>query len=420
MKNIIILLTAIFSFQFAYAIPDPGIRDTVRVDSVTAYPGGTAVLPVYFYNDEPLSMAEIVLKHDTSYLVLDSFTMAGGRLSYIPDSTVYFRNLGSLLDLSVFDYNESIAVGNGMLCKLYFTTKLAAAGHTIVIDSGFLPPVSRTMFSDSTAENSIYPHIKKGFITVQDAAPAFDSVWVDTVTGSPGQTVEVKIYGKNEDNISAINLALAYSSGNLIYKSVMFDNTRGASAGSKIVSPNNQDRQLLINLNYGNSTPLTPGRGPLAIITFEIASGTPDETVIIDSASYLGIQRLEFLNISGISFAPFFIAGFVEVINNTALDDDEEVLLPNQFALGQNYPNPFNPSTIIHFELPKVSTITLDVFNILGQKVRTLIDRQLPAGIYNVTFDGRGDDRRPLASGVYLYRLTAENYSRSRAMMLLK
>jgi flagellar hook assembly protein FlgD len=88
--------------------------------------------------------------------------------------------------------------------------------------------------------------------------------------------------------------------------------------------------------------------------------------------------------------------------------------------LGQNYPNPFNPSTIIHFELPKVSTITLDVFNILGQKVRTLIDRQLPAGIYNVTFDGRGDDRKPLASGVYLYRLTAENYSRSRAMMLLK
>jgi hypothetical protein len=420
MKKLTVLIFGLLLCPLTIALADPGIPDTVRVDSVTAYPGGTTILPVYFYNDEPLSMTEIVLKHDTSCLVLDSFTLADGRLSYIPDSTVYFRSVGSIVDLSIYDFVDRIVPGTGLLCKLFFTTKLAAAGRTIPIDTGFLAPISRTMFSDSAAENSIYPKFKMGYITVQDAAPTFDSVWIDTVAGAPGQSVDVKIYGKNEDNLTSISLALSYSSNNVTYKAIKFDETRGSVAISKVVSPNLQDRQILITLTFGTSTPLPPGRGPLAIISFDITDGIADETVIIDSSSYLGIQRLEFSNISGYTFAPFFVPGFINIINNTALDDDKEILLPTQFALDQNYPNPFNPATIIRFEMPRASAATLEVFNILGQKVRTLIDRQLPAGIYNVTFDGRGDDRRPLASGVYLYRLTTENYNRSRLMMLLK
>jgi flagellar hook assembly protein FlgD len=88
--------------------------------------------------------------------------------------------------------------------------------------------------------------------------------------------------------------------------------------------------------------------------------------------------------------------------------------------LRQNAPNPFNPATTIKFELPKASDVRLDVYNILGQKIRTLVDRYLPAGIYRVTFDGRGDDDQPLASGVYLYRLKAGDYAESKVMVMVK
>jgi hypothetical protein len=76
--------------------------------------------------------------------------------------------------------------------------------------------------------------------------------------------------------------------------------------------------------------------------------------------------------------------------------------LPTTFKLEQNFPNPFNPSTTIQFELPKSAHVTLTIYNILGQVVRTLVDEERPAGVHNVRFDaGR------LASGVYFYRLRA-------------
>jgi hypothetical protein len=89
--------------------------------------------------------------------------------------------------------------------------------------------------------------------------------------------------------------------------------------------------------------------------------------------------------------------------------------LPEGFALQQNYPNPFNPSTRIDFSLGKATNVKLTVYNILGQKVSTLVDNRMDAGLHTVTFDGK-----ILASGVYFYRLEAGNFVSSKKMLLLK
>jgi len=88
---------------------------------------------------------------------------------------------------------------------------------------------------------------------------------------------------------------------------------------------------------------------------------------------------------------------------------------PIDFALYQNYPNPFNPSTNISFENPKNSFVDIALFNLLGQKVATIVSRQFAAGKHTISFDGRG-----LASGIYLYRMSAGDFSQVRRMILLR
>ena len=86
------------------------------------------------------------------------------------------------------------------------------------------------------------------------------------------------------------------------------------------------------------------------------------------------------------------------------------------FRLDQNYPNPFNPTTQIRFELDKATSVTLKVFNLIGQEVATFSEGTKPAGTYEITFDAHS-----LASGLYFYRLsTSSGVSETRKMMLLK
>ncbi len=93
----------------------------------------------------------------------------------------------------------------------------------------------------------------------------------------------------------------------------------------------------------------------------------------------------------------------------------EVKIVPAEYTLSQNYPNPFNPSTKINYTIPQESFVNLSIYNMLGQKVMTLINDNEKAGKYDVTFDAS-----KLASGVYLYRLTAGNYVSVKKMILQK
>ncbi len=105
----------------------------------------------------------------------------------------------------------------------------------------------------------------------------------------------------------------------------------------------------------------------------------------------------------------------------TRVDDESGGVLPKQFELRQNYPNPFNPSTIIAYQLPLNSEVRLEVYNIAGQLVRTLVDReQQSAGTYAIAWDGRDESGNLLASGVYVYRIETENWVNSKKMLLLR
>ena len=103
-----------------------------------------------------------------------------------------------------------------------------------------------------------------------------------------------------------------------------------------------------------------------------------------------------------------------------AVEPKPDAALPEAFALEQNYPNPFNPETRISFSVAKASQARLQVFNTLGELVRTLSDARLPAGDYGVAWDGRDDSGQLLGSGVYFYRLDADGYGKTMRMLLMK
>jgi hypothetical protein len=102
----------------------------------------------------------------------------------------------------------------------------------------------------------------------------------------------------------------------------------------------------------------------------------------------------------------------------TGIEDDQT--LPTTYAVSKNYPNPFNPVTSINYQLPAVSDVKLVIYNVLGQKVRTLVNTRMQPGRYQAVWDAHNDAGTPVGSGVYIYRFEAGDFTSTQKMILLK
>jgi hypothetical protein len=111
------------------------------------------------------------------------------------------------------------------------------------------------------------------------------------------------------------------------------------------------------------------------------------------------------------------ITAIGSINDNTAqeLDELELKVVPSEFALSQNFPNPFNPTTNINYQLPVESMVNITVYNMVGQKVATLVNEVKPAGVHIVNLD-----MSSFSSGSYIYRITADGFSSTKTMMLIK
>ncbi len=111
------------------------------------------------------------------------------------------------------------------------------------------------------------------------------------------------------------------------------------------------------------------------------------------------------------------------VLNITSVRNLDPVSIPAEFSMSQNFPNPFNPSTTITFEIPQSSAnsnVNLSIYNLRGQKIRSLVTTNMAAGIYEIQWDGKNDLGQNVASGLYLYLLTAGDFAKMNKMLLLK
>ena len=101
-------------------------------------------------------------------------------------------------------------------------------------------------------------------------------------------------------------------------------------------------------------------------------------------------------------------------------DETGEEVFPTEFALWDNYPNPFNPETKIRYFVPRACQVRLEVFNLLGQKIRTLVNEHQTVGNREVSWDGRNQAGEQVASGVYFYKLQAQDFVQTKKMVLIR
>lgn len=255
-------------------------------------------------------------------------------------------------------------------------------------------------------------------------------VTVDSAKVRPTETVGVKVWLRDNDiSISAMTLPLKFSSSALTLDSV---STANSVWGSEFaVSPiiDNASRTVKITIWPTTLSGPVPSvsfvDGVVAELFFTAAADVSPQRVTVDSiysdsavsAEVHVITRIDISDNTGSGvILSDFVAGDIEVLVPTGVNDDQNgSSLPSDFELAQNYPNPFNPTTNINFSLPRSGQVNLDVFNILGQQVVTLISEYREAGAHQIEFDGAN-----FPSGIYFYRLQHTGGSSTRKMTLVK
>lgn len=155
----------------------------------------------------------------------------------------------------------------------------------------------------------------------------------------------------------------------------------------------------------GDSEDFLPGSGNLVHMTTSTSWSDPVEE---GYSRFYKISAVDFSGNESAAAAPAIITG------------SDNPALPGEFALHQNVPNPFNPVTSIKFDLPDGGEATLEIFDVSGRLVRTLVSAHYPAGRYEEVWNGTSDAGRPVASGIYFYRIKAGRFVDSRKMILLK
>jgi len=235
-------------------------------------------------------------------------------------------------------------------------------------------------------------------------------IWTFSASDVISSTASINEYGVIYFGDSSGGLYALDASGQLIWEYKVKaepDTDDGGDSGTLTQDGRRNRRAIMNTINYANGSVFfaTNGGKILSVRdgwrydgSLETEFGPKWDRSLAQWATYQGNYRR---------------SGSVE--NWSATSNEEFDALPTEFNLSQNYPNPFNPSTKIEFSIPEASDVRLEVFNMLGQKVQTLKNERMAAGFYSVVFEAGG-----LSSGVYVYQLTAGEFSQTKRMLLVK
>jgi hypothetical protein len=261
-------------------------------------------------------------------------------------------------------------------------------------------------------------------MTSSALAGCSDPLRYEIVPSKTANTMQVKLYLENERGMAGASVPLSFASvgSDIVCERVDFSGSRVAHFKGLYPQIDNQNKRVLIGmiraLDEDISDVLAPGEGLIATLHFSStgAACAPDLKMTAWPLS-AGELNFDMVDEKGSSICRMKGETPIPFINGTS-EPVEAQTAP--FEVKGNFPNPFNPETVIKFNLPQASPVTLKVYNILGQVVNTLVDEPLDAGSHSVRWDGKNAQGRDVASGVYFYRVTAGGFESIEKMTLLR
>ena len=244
-----------------------------------------------------------------------------------------------------------------------------------------------------------------------------------------GNEVTFTIRMVDNEPIRGIELDIYHDSADLVYggldKGDKLENVTDEEGNPRTMTLlGNYLEDHLKVLAYSTSRARTAGdgtEGDLIHVTYELADGAslPDQVTF-----YFGLA-----NLPGTSMDPELlnvVCGYPDAdnpvaVSTSAMGIDGNETIPDEFALNQNYPNPFNPSTQISFDVPQGGEhIMLNIYNILGQNVSTLVNGVVNPGTYTMEWNATDEVGNPVASGIYFYELRSSSFTARKKMLLIR
>jgi hypothetical protein len=183
-----------------------------------------------------------------------------------------------------------------------------------------------------------------------------------------------------------------------------------------VMPPSLLNFQENVMISYTEKEP-----GILKVLAADLQGGhieATDNSYISIPVEFMGNERENsFVNLEGIKLA----GADGSLINTVARTNSSEVkVIPGAFALHQNFPNPFNPSTKIRFDLPEAGNVNLSIYNLMGQKIRTLSSDNMTPGYHAIIWDGTNDIGSQVATGMYFYSIQSSEFQATKKMLFLK
>jgi hypothetical protein len=239
-------------------------------------------------------------------------------------------------------------------------------------------------------------------------------------------TAYVEVYIITDDSVADLTIPTNWhSSDNLIYAdSIIWSGL--LMQWDEYWSSINVDTSIIHILGFSDlggadNPPLFTNLQRMVAFTirFRISPGAAPQIVTLDTTRDRRMGSVNFGPVNGgNSFTPQIVTG--SLYYGISTDIQSQNVIPSEYGLAQNYPNPFNPITQIDYVIPAAGQINLDVYNLLGQKIKTLVSEYKSAGQYSVSWNATDESGRSVPSGVYFYRLTSKDFADTKRMMLLK